>query len=577
MIINFLRLIRRCFSLARPYGLGKMLIVFGLLLINGIMQVVGIASIFPFFTFIADPDQVRKSRMGAWIFEHFPGMDHSALVMYSGVGAVLLLFLANGFALAGEVGRVRYSYGLGHFLRMQMLQSFALREYVYFLSENSGSMLNKLIGDVASFTQSVLQPVLEILSRFVVVILLLIAIFSIHPFIALGSGIFLGGFYFIIFALLRKRSRMVGEGLNIANRGIHVLAMQFIQGIKPITIHGKAQYFINGFSHHSNSQAVFNARLPIYGSGPRYLIEPIAFGGLVIIIMVLTIQGRSFNSILPNLAVIALAGYRILPSFQALYGLLSHVYAMRYVVSEVESEIAKFHAPISETLALSIPSKPFQFEKEIRLEKISFRYPNARKYVLKDFSLTIRKNQTVGIKGVSGSGKSTLIDIILGLHVPQRGNVIVDGRVVDSSNMCGWRSLIGYVPQDIYLLDASVAENIAFGISPGEIIHDDLLQAAEAAQIKDFIEKELSNSWNTIVGERGVRLSGGQKQRIGLARALYHRPKILILDEATSALDTKTEKAVMQTIQSLQSTMTMLIVAHRLSTLASCDRVIRFR
>lgn len=576
MLNNFIRLIKRCFALAAPYGRAKILLILAVLFANGLMQVIGVASIFPFFTFVADPERIRNSPIGTWIFSHLPYTDHSSAVIWSGVAAVLLLFAANAFALAGEVIRTRYSQRLGHFLRMQMLESFASRDYAYFLERNSGSMLNKLLGDVATFIQAVLQPLLEILSRLVVVTLLLLTIFLIHPYIALGSGMFLGGFYAFIFVALKRRSRLIGEGLNIANRGAHVRAMQFIHGIKPILVHGKATHFMEAFAAHSTQQAFLNSKLPIYGSGPRYLIEPIAFGGLVLIVLALTLQGSSFNSMLPNLALIALAGYRILPSFQLLYGLLNQVYAMRYVVAEVETEIAEFK-PVANDFSAKTATSTLSFQKEIRLEDISFRYPAGKHFVLRNFSFVVRKNQAIGIAGVSGSGKSTLVDIILGLHRPEKGTLCVDGRIITTDDLASWRSLIGYVPQDIYLLDASIAENIAFGIPRNKIDASSLKKAAKAAQILNFIETELPNAWETIVGERGVRLSGGQKQRIGLARALYHQPQLLILDEATSALDLKTETAVMKTIQALQKSVTMIIIAHRLTTLEKCDKIIRLK
>jgi len=213
------------------------------------------------------------------------------------------------------------------------------------------------------------------------------------------------------------------------------------------------------------------------------------------------------------------------------------------------------------------------FEKSIRLENITFSYPGTQHPVLDSFCLEIPKNKSIGIVGTTGCGKTTLVDIILGLHQPQQGAIYVDDQVLTPTDVTTWRAIIGYVPQDIYLLDASVVENIAFGVPTDEINKAALREAAKAAQILNFIESELPARWDTVVGERGVRLSGGQRQRVGLARALYHRPQVLILDEATSALDNQTEHAVMETIYLLQGTLTMITIAHRLSTLERCDRI----
>jgi ATP-binding cassette, subfamily B, bacterial PglK len=284
----------------------------------------------------------------------------------------------------------------------------------------------------------------------------------------------------------------------------------------------------------------------------------------------------------------ALAGYRMLPSIQFLYGQLNQINAMRYTVSEIEAELTQINlARPSGTLSQQMGEgqhdrrpdlkigAPLVFEKAIYLENITFRYPGSRQPVLENLSMEIPKNHSIGVIGTTGSGKSTLVDIILGLHRPQSGGLRVDGRVLAPEDFPAWHGLIGYVPQDIYLLDASVAANIAFGVPPTEINRHRLRVAAEAAQILEFIEKDLAFKWDTVVGERGVRLSGGQRQRIGLARALYHQPQILILDEATSALDTVTEAGVMQAISALHGHLTMIIIAHRLTTIEHCNSVIR--
>jgi len=291
----------------------------------------------------------------------------------------------------------------------------------------------------------------------------------------------------------------------------------------------------------------------------------------------LAAHGRGFSDILPNLTVMALAGYRMLPSIQLLYGQLSQINAMRYTVGEIEAELAEIEPGSKRPKPLEQIGEPapLSFKKAIRLENITFNYPGSNRAVLENFSLEIPKNSSVGIIGVTGSGKSTLVDIILGLHRPQSGVIRVDDRILTPSEFTSWRSMIGYVPQDIYLLDASVTANIAFGIPPDQVDQAALREATEAAQILDFIESELPAKWNTLVGERGVRLSGGQRQRIGLARALCHRPQLLVLDEATSALDTKTEMEVIEAINALHGQLTLIIIAHRLSTVERCDSVAR--
>ncbi len=576
MLTGFFRLLSRCFALAAPYGRRKLVVVLAVIFANGLFQVIGVTSIFPFFALAAEPDRIRNSRFGSWLLAYLPPMDQNALLIWAGIVSIALLLLSNAVTLASEVIRTRYGHGLGHFLRTRLMEALSARPYGYFLERNSGALLQKVVFDVMQFINGVFLPLMESLSRIVTLAFLLLTVFLVQPVIALGAALLLGGFYGIVFMLLRHRSHLLGEGLQEANRGTVIAAQQFLGGIKPILVQGKEKFFTEEFARHSAAQARLFPWVPIYGNGPRYLIEPIAFGGLVAAVIWLAAHGRGFSDILPNLTVMALAGYRMLPSIQILYGQLSQINAMRYTVNEIEAELSEIGSSSQITKLPARDGEPalLSFEKAIRLENIVFNYPGSNRAVLENFSLEIPKNNSVGIIGVTGSGKSTLVDIILGLHRPQSGVIRVDDRVLAPGDFGSWRSMIGYVPQDIYLLDASVTANIAFGIPSDEVDQAALREAAEAAQILDFIESELASQWNTVVGERGVRLSGGQRQRIGLARALYHRPQLLVLDEATSALDTKTEMEVIEAINALHGQLTLIIIAHRLSTIARCDSIV---
>ena len=574
MFKSFLKLLSRCTHLALPYGRLKLISVVCMIFFNGFLQLVGVSSVFPFFALAADPSRIRNSRVGGWILHFLPPMEMNQLLILAGCFAILMLFVAGIGSIVSDCIRVLYSYGFSHWLKGRLLRSYARQPYSYFLRRNS-ALMNQRVNDITSFTYNVMLPLGEAFSRIVLIFLLLGGFFLVQPLAALGAMLIFGGFYLFVFVVLRPRTRAVAAGQQFHTAGFSKSTLQFLHGIKPIMVHGKESYFINASLRHSSGMRHFQAQVPIFSNGPRYLIEPIAFGGLVAIVIVLALQGRPFSDILPNLSVMALVGYRLLPSMSLLYGQMVTIASHSYTLEQLEEEILEIENETSEDNEVMVKQVPLSFVQDIRIDRISFAYPGAGKNTLENFSFNVAKNESVGIAGVSGSGKSTLVDLILGLHTPGEGRILVDGVPLSCENMASWRAMIGYVPQDIYLLDDTVEANIAFGVSPEKVDRVALESAAHAARILDFVTGELPDGFATIIGERGVRLSGGQRQRIGLARALYHGPQVLILDEATSALDLESEAAVMRTINELQGKITIISIAHRLSTLERCDKIIQ--
>lgn len=575
MLTSFFLLLSRCYRLTLPYGRMKLFAVMGMIFLNGLLQLLGVTSIFPFFALAADPDRIHRSKFGQWFLRFFPPLDNNHLLAVLGIFAIVMLVLASIGSMASEVWRIRYAFGFSQWLRCRLLHYYSAQPYSYFLVRNPAELTQK-VNDIQNFISGVLLPVGEILTRAVLVILLVAAVFLVQPMVALGAIVLLGGFYLVALIWLRPRAKIIGEKLLHHYIQSAKNFNQFLYGIKTVLVHEKSEQFIQKTLEHSAQVSEYQSKIPIYSNGPRYLIEPIAFGGLVAIVVVMALQGRPFSDILPNLSVMALAGYRLLPALQLLYTQLVSVASNSYTLGQLEDEILSIE---KETETEKHPVEDHQllvFKEKVTLENISFHYDKNTPAILKEFSLTIPKNHSIGITGSSGSGKSTLVDLLLGLHHPDRGRVLIDNTPLTPENIGSWRAMIGYVPQDIYLLDETIEENIAFGIDEAAIDQKALREAAMAAQILEFIE-ELPEGFKTTVGERGVRLSGGQRQRIGLARALYHRPQILILDEATSALDNKTEEEVMKTIYQLQGSLTMITIAHRLGTIQRCDQIIEIK
>jgi len=565
----------KLYFLTAPYSRRKPILVLATTLFQGLFQVIGVTSIFPFLAIAADPSGFRTSQLGATILSHLPEISDGTLLVWTGLFSISMLIAANITNLLSDYARARYGQDLAHYLRLRLLSRIVSQPWGYFLQNNTGILLKKANGDVMAMTVGVLFPALEGLSRLVTLLFLAVTLIAIDPMIAVSALLVLLFYYATILSYLRLRYKRASEDQKVAHRGTMQEAQQVLSGIKTIKIQQAENTFLQRYSKHSLTQAQVNAKLPIFYHAPKYILEPIAFGGIVAVIVVQAGLGHDFKAMLPALGVIGLAGYRMLPAAQILYGQISQIATSRHHLEEICDEFDIYNQVQETDFNFAAPAtKPYEWRDQIQLDQISFAYPGSKNPVLENFLLTIPRKTSVGIVGPTGSGKSTLVDLILGLHQPTSGRIRVDGQPLESEHIRAWQAGIGYVPQDVFLTDDTLARNIAMGVPDDQIDPDRLREVASAARILDFIENELNDGFESTVGERGIRLSGGQRQRIAIARALYHRPGLLILDEATSALDNATEAAVTEAIASLQGSVTMIVVAHRLSTIERCDRIV---
>ncbi|MEX0330171.1 MAG: ABC transporter ATP-binding protein [Puniceicoccaceae bacterium] len=567
--------LRKAYFLARPYGRKRLIFVFIVILAQGLFQVIGVTSIFPFLALAANPAAFKDSSVGHILLNALPPLSDARLIFFAGLFALIMLLLSNALMMAGEIVRTRYAHGYAHWLRLRLLDRMLQNSYGYFLNTNTGELLKKTTGDVYAYVSGVLSPLLEGVARGITSIFLILTLVLVNPGFAIGAAIALGIFYSLIYKILRNRRENTSRSMKLANRGAMREAQQLLGGIKPIKVHGVEQVFLNRYAQHSAIQATLQKWFPIYQNAPRYLIEPLAFGAIVIFVLLLSIQRQDFSSFIPMLGVMAMAGYRLIPNFQLFYGSATQITLMMHSMEEVYDEFMTAEEPDTLELIARRPANVNQLEwsNAIRLEKITFQYPSTKSPVINGLSLKIPKNSFIAFVGETGSGKSTLVDILLGLHRPQSGRIMIDELELARDNMRPWRASIGYVPQEIFLLDDTIAANVAFGLEAKAIDEEQLRTVTEVAQIREFIESELPDGFQSRVGERGVRLSGGQRQRIGLARALYHKPALLVLDEATSALDNATESALMEAIEALYGQMTLVVIAHRLTTIRRADQI----
>jgi len=569
-------ILRKVWFLARPYGLAKPAFVLLVILLQGLLQVAGVTSIFPFLALAADPDAFRSSKIGEALLRFLPPMENAQLLIWAGVLSISVLILSNAANLLSDYVRARYAHGLGHWLRLRLLEQIASRPWGYFLGQNTGVLIKKANNDVINMVQFVLLAFLEAAARLVTAILLVATLLAINFNVAVTAALVLGLYYAVVFKVLQVGRRRLSQAWRDADRGAIKEVQQLLGGIKTVKLHHAERFFIERYGRHSLVQAQVNSKTPLHYHAPKYLLEPIAFGGVILIVVLYAAGGQSLAQIIPILGVVGLAGYRLLPAVQLLYAQISQMGTSRHTLDEVYEEFHSLHVFESSDAIEIFEAKPepMHWRYSIQLKEVSFRYASAADNTLKGLNLLIPRRASVGIIGATGSGKSTLVDLLMGLHKPSSGDILVDGTPLTSERLRSWQSGIGYVPQDIFLIDDTVARNIALGVPDGEIDVGQLRAAASAASILQFIEKDLPEGFDSVVGERGVRLSGGQRQRIALARAIYRKPELLILDEATSALDNDTEAQVVEAINNLQGEITMIVIAHRLSTIEKCSMVV---
>jgi ABC-type bacteriocin/lantibiotic exporter with double-glycine peptidase domain len=412
---------------------------------------------------------------------------------------------------------------------------------------------------------------LQLASSLVVSLFIVILLIITNPVLALFTSVTFVLVYLIVFSFVKRFLSKKGKERFTQNQLKYKYINEAFGGIKDIKVLGKENVFLELFSAASKKLAMADAMSDVVNEIPKYLLETIAFSGILSIIIFMITSGMKVEDFLPILTIYAFGAYRLLPSLQKIFRAIASIKFNFQVVLNLHKDFTVL--PDGDVLISSDIMDKLPFNENIDLRNIVFRYPNANKNVINNQNISIKANSSIAFVGSTGCGKTTLVDIILGLLEPQSGKIFIDGVEICESNRRAWQKNLGYVPQSIYLLDDSIRHNIAFGVELKKIDDDAVIEAAKLANIHDFIMSELENGYDTLVGERGVRLSGGQRQRIGIARAVYHNPSVLILDEATSALDGLTENTIMDAITNIRYKKTIIMIAHRLTTVKQCDTI----
>lgn len=542
---------------------------FGLLvaavIVLAVFELSSIGAVLPFLAVAADPSTALQNHLLAAAYQAFGFRSPSGFLTALGLLAIAALVLSNAWMMLVRWAQHRFAFGRSHTIGVRLLKAYVSRPYRFFLLRNSATLGKNVLQEVEQVTQYVLMPAVSILARGVVAIAIVTFLFVFDPLLAALVTLVLGGAYGAVYWAVRRRLARTGDAQRRANQERFLSVNEAFGSIKEMKLRGHEQFFVNRFRSSSYDFARYRASMAIVGHLPRYVLEAVAFGGILLIAVILISKGGGLQSVIPVLGLYALAGYRLMPALQEVFHSFTKLRFGAAALENISRELGK------EKPAPDHNSADLTLSRRLQLSNIVFSYPETNTNVLDGISLEIRANTTVGIVGSTGSGKSTLLDLIAGLLKPQSGEILVDGVTLSASNIKAWQRTIGYVPQEIYLSDDTVARNIAFGWE--DIDMSRVAKAALLANIHTFVESQLPRGYETRVGERGVRLSGGQRQRIGIARALYNEPSLLVLDEATSALDDETEEAVLAAVASLSGTRTILLIAHRLSTLRDCDAI----
>jgi len=550
-------------------------LLFLMILIMALLDMIGVASILPFMAVLTNPDIIQTNIILNMMFQAssiFGVENNQQFLHVLGVFVFVLLVASLIFKSLTTYLQIRFVQMREYSIGKRLVEGYLHQPYNWFLSRHSADLGKTILSEVSQVIGNGMNPLMEVIAKGMVSIALIVLLIVADPKLALIVGISIGGAFGLIFYFTRSFLDRIGKERLKSNQLRFTAVSEAFGAAKEVKVGGIEQIYIKRFSDSAKSFAQTAASAAIIRQLPRFILEIIAFGGIMLVILYLMAQTGSFNNALPIISLYVFAGYRLMPALQQTYSALSQLTFAGASLNALFDEIKNIK-PYKSNQAQGALS----LNKEITLKNIHYNYPNSSRTALKDINLSIPAKSTVGLVGSTGCGKTTTVDIILGLLEAQKGTLEVDGQIISKQNSRAWQRSLGYVPQQIYLSDDTVAANIAFGVDPKDINQEAVEKASKIANLHEFVINELPKNYQTTIGERGVRLSGGQRQRIGIARALYHKPQILVLDEATSALDDQTEKAVMDAVNNIGKDITIILIAHRLNTVKNCDIIFKLK
>jgi ATP-binding cassette, subfamily B, bacterial PglK len=545
-----------------------------MILMMALLDMIGVASILPFMVVLTNPDIIDSSIILNKSFQYLKifGIENNQQYLFAlGIIVFILLVVSLTFKAFVTYVQVQFIQMRQYSLGKRLVTGYLQQPYSWFLSRNSGDLGSTILSEVSRVVGGGLKPLMALISSGMVAITIITLLIITDPKLALFVTFSLGAAYGIVYRIVRSYLDRIGKESLKSNEMRFTSINEAFGAAKEVKIGGLEETYIKRFSEASQIFAKHSATSTVINQLPRFALEIVAFGGIMLLILYMMVQTGSFNKSLPLITLYAFAGYRLMPALQQLYASFTQLAFVRPSLDSLIEDIKNL-----KEIEINQDKGILSFNKVIKLNNVYYNYPNTSRTAIKNISLNIPVKTSVGLIGATGSGKTTIVDIMLGLLEPQKGSLEVDDQIITKKNRRAWQRSIGYVPQHIYLSDDTVAANIAFGANLEDINQEVVEKVSKIANLHNFVINELPNKYQTSIGERGVRLSGGERQRIGIARALYNDPSILIFDEATSALDENTEKNIMDAINKFSRLKTIIIIAHRTNTLKKCDNIFIF-
>lgn len=560
--------IKKILRLFSPSQRRRAMIILFMAIAMAVIETFSIFSIMPFIALLSNPEAIQKNSVLSYAYDVLGQPDVNQFMIYAGIAVLFILVVSNLISAMTYRAITYFTYNQCDVLARRLLVGYLRQPYRFFLKSNTSVLNNAIRVEVPTVVKNVLLPAINNVAKLVIVLFILALLVVVNPLLTFIVLLVLGGSYSIIYLFIHKKLTHTGAQRVYMTLNMSKILGGTLNAAKEIKVLGKEQEFVDRFSIPSSETAKFYALHETLSTLPRYFLETVAFGAILISLLFFIGFDGNIDDVLPTVALYAFAGQRLMPAMQSIFSnmakIQSSLASVNLVLAEIAGATPKLYKPTDTRLVLN---------HSISIKNLSYRYDGFENNVLDNISLDIPSKGLVAFVGGTGAGKTTLADIVLGVLDNYTGSVYLDQTLLTPENMRAWQNNVGYVPQRIVLFDDTIIRNIACGVPDDKINLSLVERAARIANIHDFIQDSLPQKYNSLIGENGVQLSGGQRQRLAIARAVYHDPDVLIFDEATSALDNITEESVMDAINRLAKDKTIIMIAHRFSTIRKCDHI----